>query len=488
MDRKSADGSDARLMDVNNLRYEEPNELALVESGSVFKKNNADQQAYSSGSGTEIVVTLQSSTDFVYGPNSYLRFDIQATGLTGSVGDLIGFLNSPATALFERFLLEDKSGAEVERVENINKAVRNCLPWKYPEEYRGSVEMAGQSPYKNAAVSFGAIPAPPLGGVTYDADIVNFAVNSSVSPALGNNLRVCIPLWYFSGLFHEETLLPPQLISGMRFRLTLAPALEALSIIGTVDGVLPAPGGTIAYAINDPVIMMDTYSLALSVQKNIMEQSQSQMGLPYTYETLYYQSGNASTNTAYTQQVNKAVARAQKMWTITQQTDNPDNILADSLGTSPLAYFQYQSRIGDWYAPQQTLQVGIDGATAAQVQRNCAELYANNLQCSSQDVCGMCMPSGLADPYRPVSWSLQDFRSELGYGVSPQNNGNGVLVQTLNQSPHIGNSGIAINNSRTAEVRLRYSDDQNTVTKSVLTWLQYVKVASVYPSRTVIKQ
>ena len=74
MDSKASNTRE--LMDINNLKYEEPAELALVESGSIFKKNNADQQIYTSNSGTELIVNLQSSTDFVYGPNSYLRFDV----------------------------------------------------------------------------------------------------------------------------------------------------------------------------------------------------------------------------------------------------------------------------------------------------------------------------------------------------------------------------------------------------------------------------
>ena len=80
MDSKASNTKE--LMDINNLKYEEPAELALVESGGVFKKNNADQQVYTSNAGTELICTLQSSTDFVYGPNCYLRFDVEAKGAT----------------------------------------------------------------------------------------------------------------------------------------------------------------------------------------------------------------------------------------------------------------------------------------------------------------------------------------------------------------------------------------------------------------------
>ncbi len=55
MDSKASNTKE--LMDINNLKYEEPAELALVESGGVFKKNNADQQVYTSNAGTELICT-----------------------------------------------------------------------------------------------------------------------------------------------------------------------------------------------------------------------------------------------------------------------------------------------------------------------------------------------------------------------------------------------------------------------------------------------
>jgi len=455
----------AQLMDINHLAYRVPANLALAQEGSIFKKNNADIQSYSSASGTELIVTLQSSTDFVYGPNCYLRFDVKADGLatTGNNDVSLGFLNSPATALFERFLLEDKSGAELERVEDLNKAVRSILPWKYPAEYRGTCAMAGQSPVPSVVT--GAQP--------------DYAVNDPTAVGTGANLRVCIPLWYFSGMFAEETLIPPSLISGARFRLTLAPALEALSIIASTDGKVPAGynQSNLTYTINDPVIMLDTYSMATSVQRNIMEQMGSADGVPFTYCSLYNQTAQPGSSTDFTLQINKAVARAEKVYVSTQNTIG-DTSAVDNLGTQQFGYFQYQSRVGDWYAPQQVLQCGTTDSLAG-VQRNCSELYANALQCTH----------GLRDPYRS-SLSLDQFRANPrpdAVASNAANGGDGVIVQTLNQSAHIGDAGIAINNSRTAEVRIRYAAD-NAGAKSITSWLEYIKLACVYPMRTIVKQ
>jgi hypothetical protein len=413
----------------------------------------------------------------VYGPNCYLRFDIKADDLVAAEPCALGFLNSPATALFSRFLLEDKSGAEVERVEDLNKAVRGILPWAYPQEYQGTVQMAGQfstPPSVDGVPVYDPILFPGQAQLITDS-----AVNDPSVPETGRYLRVCIPLWYFSGMFREETMIPPALISGARFRLTLAPAFQALSIISSLTGGTPAGfnPSALSYTINNPVIMLDSYSMATEVQRNVMEQMGSPNGVPFSYCSLYNQTAQPATSTDFTLQINKAVARAQKIYVTTQNTI-PDSPEVDSLGSQQQGVFQYQARVGDWYAPQQVLQCGVDDSLLG-VQRNCSELYANALQCTH----------GLSDPYHS-SLTLAQFRSNPRPLLVPSvqaNGGWGTLVQTLNQSPHIGDAGIAVNNSRTAEVRIRYAAD-NTTAKSITSWLEYVKVACVYPMRTVIKQ
>ena len=208
-----------------------------------------------------------------------------------------------------------------------------------------------------------------------------------------------------------------------------------------------------------------------------MEQMGSVNGVPFTYESLYNQTAQPATSTDFTLQINKAVARAEKIYVSTQNTLG-ETAAVDNLGTQEIGVFQYQARVGDWYAPQQVLQCGTDD-TGAGVKRNCSELYTNALQCTH----------GLSDPYHS-SVTLSQFRSNprpTAVATFAANGGYGVLVQTLNQSPHIGDAGIAINNSRTAEVRIRY-DSENVGAKSITSWLSYVKLACVYPMRTIIKQ
>lgn len=458
---------------LHNLHYATPPKLGITQQGSIFKRHYADQATYESNKSTEIIITLQASTDFVYGRNSYIMFDVKAEGLDSEAGTLLGFRNTPATALFERFMLESKDGAELERIEDLNKLVRNVLPWKYPNDYTSNVAtMAGMYPNKS------------VGNSTTSPDDANYALNKIGTATDGLDLRVTIPLWFFSGVFNEETLIPPSMISGMRLRLTLAPALEALTLIATDDGKAPTtPVGTdTTYTISNPMIVTENYSMAPAVMKNLMEQMASAEGLPFAYETYYNQKANPATSAEYNLQINKAVARAQSLWIVTQKVI-ADTLDVDNLGTAIMPYYQYQTRIGDWYAPQQKMQLGVTD-TIEGVRKNCAELYLNNLQCTG----------GIRDPYYTPAISFDNFRSVYGLSsisqdyVTSTNGGFAVIAQTLNQSHSLEKCGLAVNNSRTCETTIRYNATFATTSKLITAFLCYVKVAHVYNSRTVVKQ
>ena len=386
--------SSSALMEINGLDYSLPAMLSLTESGSVYKQNFADNQSYTSSQGSDIIFTLNASTDSVYGPNSYLRLDVKADGLVTAAGDnlALGFLNTPATALFDQFLLESKDGSELERIQRLGVAVRNILPWKYPQDYRRTVTMAGQFPDES-----------PRTEATPSEETLRHSVTSA-AVGTGSYLRVCIPLWYFSGLFAQEQLIPPQLISGLRFRLSLAPALRAFSIVSSAAGTVPAgyDQSALSYTIRDPVIVLDTYSLAPTIQRNVMEMMSRKQGVPYVYETLYNQTSNPDTSLEEVLQINKSVARAQKIYTITQNTI-ADTATIDNLGTKQFPYYQLQHRVGDWYAPQQQLQCGSTD-TLLGVQKNSAEVFINNLQCVG----------GIRYPHRPVSVSGDTFVEFFG--------------------------------------------------------------------------
>jgi len=99
----------SQIQAINKVKYALPSNLNIVERRT-NKVNFADQNAYSSDSGNEVVVRLQASTDYVYGPNSYIAMDVECAG---DAATSFGFFRHTAMSLFDRVLYESKDGAEL---------------------------------------------------------------------------------------------------------------------------------------------------------------------------------------------------------------------------------------------------------------------------------------------------------------------------------------------------------------------------------------
>ena len=129
----------SQIQAVNKVKYTLPSNLNIVERRT-NKVNFADQNSYSAQSGNEVVIRLQASTDYVYGKNSYLTFDIQSAG----AGNL-GFFKNTAMSVFDRVLYEDRSGAELERNDSLNRYVAQVCPLHWSSEYTATgVANAGE--------------------------------------------------------------------------------------------------------------------------------------------------------------------------------------------------------------------------------------------------------------------------------------------------------------------------------------------------------
>lgn len=460
------------LLGANNLKYALPSNLSVVNSRT-FQQNFADSQLYSSNSGTELTVRLQSSQGYVYGPNCYLRFDVLASGFAqptaGDYGYAVGFLKQDAMSLFSRYLLESKSGDELERIENVNGYVRNCLPWKYPRNYSPVREMAGES---NQTVSVAGVTVTN-GGVGQTQAVGGYISGENTA---FTKLRVTIPVHYFSGVFNCESLIPASLISGMLIRLTLASAKEALQIIATETGYVydTAQDANAIFQISDAVCVLDIHNLSPVISKNLMEQSQK--GLPFPYKTVYNQQASPDSASSFVLQINKAVSRAVRIWTYSQDSSVAPSIVKDNNGTALLSYRSIQTRVGSLYMPFQPINIPGASDSLIDAGKNSSELYINNLQAIEA-----ISQKGFHQAAPSIS------KNEFSLQTANDNSNRATLIQTLEQSAPLAYSGISINNSRTAEQRIEYGAGK-PANQNINSFLEYVKVANVYPVKTVIKE
>lgn len=449
----------SQLQAVNRIKYALPTNLNVVERRQ-NKVNFADQNAYSSNRGSEVVIRLQASTDYVYGKNSYLVFDVECEGSSGA-NDQVGFANNTALSLFERVLFEDRSGAELERNDSLHRYAAQVCPIHWSKEYvRTGVANAGQH---NSADNSDTAGIPADNGYLKNGSASNYNINTSIADE--TPLTVVIPMRWFLGVFNNETLIPSMLLSGSQIRLRLAPVAAALEQIGSNLATVSK------YTIINPRVVCDSLSLSPVVQKNLMEQSQAGGGLDYTYETVYYQSGNPGTNTNFNLQVNKAVSRCQKIYWSARQENVADAIGKDNLGTVKFNISQLDYRLGDMFFPQRVLDV------ADPPEKNGGEVYENTLQSIHRMKTNVDPPS-------------VDKHQYLNSGEADNNNGKAIHCQSFEMSSALEYSGLAINNSRTLEARINFSSIQGGEGTAQLidSWICYLKLAKCNQLRAIIKE
>lgn len=449
----------SQIQAVNKVKYTLPSNLNIVERRT-NKVNFADQNSYSSQSGNEVVIRLQASTDYVYGKNSYLTFDIQSAG----AGNL-GFFKNTAMSVFDRVLYEDRSGAELERNDSLNRYVAQVCPLHWSSEYTATgVANAGE---RETSIPSNPVADPPV--YHTNGTVANYNTRDS-------KLTVVIPLHWFLGVFNQETLIPSMLVSGSLIRLQLARAGTAFE---NVDG---GAEEVTSYIISNPRVVLDSLTLAPVVQKNLMEQSQAGGGLDFCYETVYYQSGNPGSLSNFNLQVNKAVSRCQRLYWSSRSQNTPESATKDNLGTGRLNVSQLDYRLGDLYFPQRVITV-----TDNNPQKNGAELYENTLQSIHRMKTSIDPPSISKNEFCNGGVDLD------GTAANNNNSGHAVHCQSFEMSSALEYSGLAINNSRTLEARINFINTTDPAAEIaspqvVDAWVSYLKLAKCNSLRSVIKE
>jgi hypothetical protein len=454
-----------KLFALNSLRYAVPSNLTIVGARS-NKISPPDVQLYDTKSGAqEMTVRLATSTDFVYGRNCYISMRVLATPAASSN---VGFRNGTAMNLFSRFVIESEAGQEIERIESLNFYCRQVLPWRVPADYLATgLAMAGQYTSGQTADGFtygtngGGRPAP---GGTAPAS----AAADNYDCSVPDGLQVIIPLWWFSGVFARETLIPSTLISGARLRFTLAPALQAFESLLAVPVVVALDG----YQIIDPHIVLDSMTLAPVIQRNLLELSANTGGLVYPYETAYNQNGTPGTATNFDLMINKAVSRCTNVVWSTRASNTPVNTAHDSLGTAQCNLRSLDYRLGSSYFPSRVILV--PGTTSSPVKQG-AELYQNSLQSFSR------MSMAEATPSITKAKFLTTGQQPDATAANNDNSGYSVHCQSFRTNNTMEWSGLSLSASRSLSIRPQWIT--TGAGQEMTAFIHYIKVSRCAPDR-----
>jgi hypothetical protein len=244
-------------MSMNKLDYSLPSSLSQCTSNN-FVKERFDIKEGTQPVGQTFKRILNTGRSFVKGKNSYLVIDCALANAVYNAGaDYLSFGRNSAGCcnFFKSIVLRTKDGKELERLDNAN--VLNAIRGRW-EKSRPWQETVGES----------------LGMEQEDTRVEEWR-GEITGAFLNSGFQFIIPLHMLSGLFNEEELLPPQLVSSMEIELTFAKKAEIFKAIGGGDGDL---------VVNEMYLKMATCDINDEISNKVAELA-SKEGLRYLFKS-----------------------------------------------------------------------------------------------------------------------------------------------------------------------------------------------------------
>lgn len=407
----SPDGLADSLVRVNGLSYRMPSNMSVVVSRNM-KRSFANLDSY--GPDGKIIITWNSGSEYVNGMNSYLTFDAATTTAT-SAGEL---MSGSAVNFIESVTINSIQGTEVDRTEGVNIYRRDKDRYELSQDW---INNAGSV----------------MGYKSTESGVTNTLNTVTTTPQ-----RYCIPLSKICGLCNTSVLIPSMLSGGLRFEIKLAP-------LGTVfkGGGLINPA---SYTLTNVNMMLDSYQLADSIQKRLMQESAA-TGLEFFYETWDRTRHNINASNKANITVRKAVSRALGAHCKTRLTANTALLGVDSMASETNEVASMFWRLGSLNFPNSRL--------TSKVEQYYYSLYSMGK---------------FLHPHQSNSISYTDFIADEG-----------LVAVTLERSSILSLSGLPVNNSRTLQLELDYDTSQS---RDQDVFLNYLQLARVFPNNVLVKE
>ncbi len=423
-DSKVNEGPLNELLARNDLIYEVPRDASLV-AERTFKEYPFDNSAYTAGG--RPIIQLNTSGDYIYGPSSYLAFDLSISG--GADTSVYSFGSASAAQLFSEVIQESSSGQNLELVQRAD--IVNYVRHKYQsdaslDEKWGGVTGAGR------------------------ADLLKGAANGDE----GDAVPLCVPMSMISKLWAQSEPLPASLCAGMQIKLVLNAKLTALK----------KETGTLAtqYHVRNLRIVCDSMRLRDSAVKELQMQSANNPagGLKYTYSTFFNTTKDVGATLSTNIDVQKSATVPVRVMAVCRATadltsDTADSYLSYAVSAADIA--QWQVRTGSVYLPQQPI---TDSARSY--------MYTN-LAFDKLEVDDI--------GYRKALSTQVSYKDEYVKGKG------WILAMPLYKSPSLPLSSDPTNNSRL----INFQATRTTATAS--TWdviIEYIQVANVMLNNVVV--
>ena len=415
-----------KLLGLNDLMYQAPRDGSLVNSRST-KKYNFSPLNYTNLAGSPQVV-FNNGSDYIYGPNSYVRLTVvynQAVAETADWSDPANLTNNnsggSAFNLFSECRITSRSGAEIGRTSALNNLVSSLIQYEHDQDFREYAKVFGAFSQENLQ----------------DGD-----------------QEYMLPLALFHPMFAQETLIPANLLSGARLTLTF----------DSINNVLFSDGALGTLDVNDMELVLDSVDLYDSVKRaiNLQMANNKNAGIQFPYsEWVNVQRSGTVQNLNF--DINVSASKVSKVLMKTRRTANLGVATADGMASEPYELGStWRLRLGNQLFPQ----VPVDAVSQAYVQT--IEALAGN---GNDDVDAM---KDMKKEYK-VGVDYASYKSATGKVP--------VIAWNVERSQVLNLSGIPTNNSRQLNVEAVYD---NSTDRRIDVYVKVLKVSNVFADNVVV--
>jgi hypothetical protein len=298
--RISNDDVEAQV-DANDLRYNYPKDLTVVESRNYVRVVSDTASAKANNT---IQFRWNTGNSYVHPLNSYLKLKVRTSAGTPDFG------TGSVANLIKEVVVLSNSGQEVDRITNFNVWHRDWVRYSTPVDYQSNI----------------------LSTAYY---------NESSSKLSTADQTLCLPLSHLAGIFNRDKLMPAHLAAGLVVQITFDTDIRAWNVAGS-------------FTASSMELVLDVYHLKPVVLRKLDAISASN-GLEYWYES-YHTSKYTTSASQFDADIAKAVSRAQMAWAKVQQSDQINEATEDAfLSDDSSNYVSAQWRLGSLYFPMKAL-------------------------------------------------------------------------------------------------------------------------------------
>jgi hypothetical protein len=411
------------LMALNEINYNMQPEIGI--SKNITHQSDLFQNSFYTGG--EAICIAQTGSAFVDPYESYLTFKVIGTATSNfGVGSMCN--------LIEEILIESRTGVDIARLREAALFLKNRDDWEHDANWKATEGIAKGYPLK----------------IDYGETVANTQPTANIKTFTCRLSDLC-------GVFRPINckLLPPMMMEGLRIRLVLNTANRAL-----VDSGTNAKSYTVYPSITWKVVELNDL-----FRRKIQEIAASR-GLVVMYTEIHQQQRNVI-GTAVNFEVNKAASKALKSYVIPRLASNIGTQLAnkDSMSSSEFLFVKAQSRIGNSYFPQKSLETLSVG--------DFYEFYAYSLFSACNN--------------NRNNIVVQPLSTAGGYGSTSSLNSKAAFITSYNRSSVTDLDGYIINNSRSLLFDFEVSPADPAVSYRYDTYLEYLRVAIIFTSNMDVK-